>query len=169
MYPVFTIISQVMSHEICHVLGMKHCYYFHCAMNESASIDEAISQPLFLCPICLRKLHKALKFNIPERYLLLRECCQELFQVAYSLTDNGRHDPVDPSPTPCANAPTSVKEHPALPTTSSPGSTYFPPTTSSPSSTYSLAGQSATLPYNQFQQSLDWLEKCLQSLNSSII
>ena len=59
---------QVTSHEICHVFGMSHCAYFACAMNESKSILQAESQPLFLCPICLRKLQKAMNFDIVERY-----------------------------------------------------------------------------------------------------
>ena len=56
------------SHELCHVFGMSHCSYFACAMNESKSILEAESQPLFLCPVCLRKLEKALGFDVIERY-----------------------------------------------------------------------------------------------------
>ena len=61
------------SHEICHVFGMSHCAYFACAMNESKSILEAERQPLFLCPVCLRKLHKAIDFDIVKRYRAL--CC----------------------------------------------------------------------------------------------
>ena len=50
---------------------MAHCSYFTCAMNESKSILQAENQPLFLCPVCLRKLQKALGFNIIERYRAL--------------------------------------------------------------------------------------------------
>ena len=52
---------------------MKHCYYFQCAMNESSSIEQAAAQPLFLCPVCLRKLKKLLRFDIFKRYDLLQE------------------------------------------------------------------------------------------------
>lgn len=67
-----------MSHELCHIFGLKHCYYFDCAMNESASIAEAATQPLFLCPVCLRKMHKAVFFNPLERY---REMLQVIKQL----------------------------------------------------------------------------------------
>lgn len=64
-------------HELCHVFGITHCYYFACLMNESSSIDEAITQPLFLCPVCLRKLHTVLTFHVKERYTLLKtQCCK---------------------------------------------------------------------------------------------
>lgn len=59
---------KVMSHEVCHLFGLNHCTYFHCAMNESSSMPEALSQPLFLCPVCLRKLHHACGFDVCERY-----------------------------------------------------------------------------------------------------
>ncbi len=49
-------------------------------MNESSSIQQAAMQPLFLCPICLRKLQKALKFSIVDRYQRLLEVCKELYQ-----------------------------------------------------------------------------------------
>ena len=47
---------------------MTHCVFFKCLMNESDSIPLAESQPLFLCPVCLRKLRKVLKFDIQSRY-----------------------------------------------------------------------------------------------------
>ena len=50
---------QVSSHKICHVFGMAHYSYFACAVNESKSVLQAENQPLFLCPVCLRKLQKA--------------------------------------------------------------------------------------------------------------
>ncbi|XP_078346671.1 archaemetzincin-2-like [Oculina patagonica] len=62
---------RVTSHEICHVFGMSHCSYFACAMNESKSIHQAEIQPLFLCPVCLRKLQKSLGFDIIDRYKAL--------------------------------------------------------------------------------------------------
>ena len=68
---LFLFHSQVSSHEICHVFGMAHCSYFSCAMNESKSIFQAENQPLFLCPVCLRKLQKAVGFDIYERYRAL--------------------------------------------------------------------------------------------------
>ena len=72
------VLVRVVSHELCHTLGMKHCYYFHCAMNESTSIEQASEQPLFLCPVCLRKLKKMLRFNIFKRYDYLREAVSKM-------------------------------------------------------------------------------------------
>ncbi|XP_076451125.1 archaemetzincin-2-like [Babylonia areolata] len=59
---------KVVSHEVSHLFGLDHCEFFHCAMNESNSITEAMSQPLFLCPVCLRKLHQVCGFDVAERY-----------------------------------------------------------------------------------------------------
>ena len=50
-------------------------------MNESSSLREAADQPLFLCPVCLRKLQKALGFNLVDRYSGMKECCVELLDL----------------------------------------------------------------------------------------
>lgn len=78
------VLARVVSHELCHTLGMKHCYYYQCAMNESASIEEASEQPLFLCPVCLRKLKKWLRFDIFERYKAMREAISSMVEVIQS-------------------------------------------------------------------------------------
>ena len=64
--------------------GLGHCFYFHCAMNESNSIAQAAQQPLFLCPICLRKLHKVIRFDLKERYLHLAHQCKTLHELLQS-------------------------------------------------------------------------------------
>ena len=76
------VLSRVVSHELCHTLGMKHCYYFHCAMSESSSIDQAATQPLFLCPVCLRKLKKLLRFDIFKRYNQLKEAVTKMLEAS---------------------------------------------------------------------------------------
>ena len=58
----------MIAHETCHIFGLAHCVYFECAMNASNSIAEALSQPIFLCPVCLRKLHKCALFDLQQRY-----------------------------------------------------------------------------------------------------
>ena len=70
-----------MTHEICHMFGLQHCYYFECALNESSSIGEAEQQPLFLCPVCLRKLHKVLKFDVAKRYRLLHQKLSDVHAI----------------------------------------------------------------------------------------
>ena len=83
------VLCRVVTHELCHTLGMKHCYYFRCSMNESSSIEQASKQPLFLCPVCLRKLKKILRFDIFERYSQLKEATSRLTEVVdRSMRDN---------------------------------------------------------------------------------
>ena len=55
---------------------MHHCTFFACLMNESSSVVQAQNQPLFLCPVCLRKLHKFLQFPIVTRYKMLKDCME---------------------------------------------------------------------------------------------
>ena len=57
-------------------------------MNESTTIEEAVTQPLFLCPICLRKLHEVLKFDIRERYTQLREECTRILHLVEEVLKN---------------------------------------------------------------------------------
>ena len=51
-----------MSHELCHLFGLGHCYYFQCAMNESSSISEAVTLPVSLC------LSKLLRMDLKDRF-----------------------------------------------------------------------------------------------------
>ena len=60
------------------MFGLAHCSFFQCLMNESSSIPEAEWQPLFLCPVCLRKMCKALKFDIMTRYRVMLEQLRRL-------------------------------------------------------------------------------------------
>lgn len=59
---------KTMCHEIGHMFGLKHCIYYQCLMNGSNHLDESDSRPNVLCPVCLRKLHSACKFDIEARY-----------------------------------------------------------------------------------------------------
>lgn len=57
-----------MTHEICHTFGLEHCIYYTCLMNGCNNMEEAKKQPLYECPICLRKLHYSIGFDLLERY-----------------------------------------------------------------------------------------------------
>ena len=81
-----------MSHELCHIFGLKHCFYFNCAMNESGSIAEAATQPLFLCPICLRKMQKAVGFDPLERYTKLLHVMKQLQSAVIESSFSGNSD-----------------------------------------------------------------------------
>ncbi|KAL3841623.1 hypothetical protein ACJMK2_019737 [Sinanodonta woodiana] len=74
---------KVMSHEVCHIFGLNHCEYFLCAMNESTSLHEAMSQPLFLCPVCLRKLQTVCKFDLIQRFQILETFLSQLNRSWY--------------------------------------------------------------------------------------
>ena len=74
-------------------LVCSHCAYFACCMNESKSILEAESQPLFLCPVCLRKLQKAINFDVLERYKALNNFLGSLikYDIFRKDCDKGLH------------------------------------------------------------------------------
>ena len=61
---------KTMAHEVSHILGLRHCIYFHCIMNGNNG-DE--NPPLKLCPVCLRKAHDSCKMNIVRRYMALAD------------------------------------------------------------------------------------------------
>mgnify|MGYP001035344640 FL=1 len=68
---------RLLTHEIGHLLGLGHCIYYHCLMNGSGHLEEDFSQPLFECPIDLRKLSTLVGFDIIHRYEDLLDCCRK--------------------------------------------------------------------------------------------
>jgi archaemetzincin len=64
---------KVLAHETGHMFGIRHCVHFHCLMNGSNNLPEADRQPLHLCPVCLRKLQSAARFDVAKRYELLKQ------------------------------------------------------------------------------------------------
>src|SRR5262249_52894881 len=56
------------SHELCHILTMRHCIAFRCLMNGSNHQEERDRRLLHLCPVCLRKLGWNLRVE-PVPYL----------------------------------------------------------------------------------------------------
>ncbi|NWF56332.1 MAG: hypothetical protein HXY45_16220 [Syntrophaceae bacterium] len=59
---------KVLVHETGHMFSLAHCIYFRCVMNGSNHLQESDSRPQFLCPVCLRKLHSSIGFDIVLRY-----------------------------------------------------------------------------------------------------
>lgn len=55
-------------HEIAHLMGVDHCIWFSCCMNGSGHIAEDFKQPMFLCPVDLRKLQTLCGFDVLSRY-----------------------------------------------------------------------------------------------------
>lgn len=60
---------KTMLHEIGHMFGLRHCTWFNCLMRGSNGA-EVEHQPnyLHLCPVCLRKLHSSIGFDVPSTY-----------------------------------------------------------------------------------------------------
>ncbi len=64
---------KVAGHEVGHMFGLHHCTAHACVMNGSNSLPESDSQPLELCPVCLRKLQWNVGFDLRERFTGLRD------------------------------------------------------------------------------------------------
>ena len=60
--------AKILSHEMGHMFGIHHCIHYECNMNGANHLEEADSTPMELCPVCLRKLHHAIRFDPVERY-----------------------------------------------------------------------------------------------------
>jgi len=54
-------------HEISHMFGLTHCTYWRCVVAGSNHQEEADRSPLHVCPVCLRKLYSAIKFDPAAR------------------------------------------------------------------------------------------------------
>lgn len=68
---------QTGTHEIGHLFGLHHCIYYECNMNGSNSRHESDVRPLWVCPVCLRKLAWANKMDIKKRYRQLADISKE--------------------------------------------------------------------------------------------
>mmetsp|Transcript_8063 Transcript_8063/g.15867 ORF Transcript_8063/g.15867 Transcript_8063/m.15867 type:complete len:307 (+) Transcript_8063:13971-14891(+) len=79
--------AKVMSHELGHMFGLLHCIYYKCCMNGTNGISETDKSPLYLCPVCLRKLHTCLNFNPLVWYAKLEMTCQSLGPIFLEAAD----------------------------------------------------------------------------------
>jgi len=69
---------KVVAHEVCHLFGLDHCIYFNCIMNGSNHLAESDARPFHLCPVCLRKLHHTIEFDLVKRYQTLKRVYEEM-------------------------------------------------------------------------------------------
>jgi archaemetzincin len=61
--------------------GIHHCIHFSCLMNGSNHLKELDSQPLHLCPVCLRKLQSSAGCDVVARYEKLPAACDGAQQM----------------------------------------------------------------------------------------
>lgn len=59
-------ICKLFVHELGHLLGIDHCKWYRCCMNGSGHLAEDHSQPLYLCPIDLRKVQFRLRLSVED-------------------------------------------------------------------------------------------------------
>lgn len=59
---------KVLVHEIAHMFSLGHCIFYRCVLNGSNHLQESDARPLSVCPICLRKLHFSIGFDVLDRY-----------------------------------------------------------------------------------------------------
>lgn len=59
--------GKVLTHEMGHMFGMRHCLFYECLMNGSNHLAETDSRPMHLCPVCLRKLQMGAGFGVLSR------------------------------------------------------------------------------------------------------
>jgi len=69
---------KILAHEAGHMFYLHHCIYFNCTMNGSNHLAESDSRPMHLCPVCLRKLHSSIRFDLVKRYEALQRFYKEV-------------------------------------------------------------------------------------------
>lgn len=69
--------AKVLTHETGHMFGVRHCVHYHCNMNGANHLQEADATPMHLCPVCLRKMHHAIRFSPVDRYRKLKAFYQK--------------------------------------------------------------------------------------------
>jgi archaemetzincin len=68
---------KILLHELGHLFGLHHCIYYVCLMNGANNEKEMDRQPLHLCPVCLRKLHSTLQFDVRHTYEMFVNLCEQ--------------------------------------------------------------------------------------------
>jgi archaemetzincin len=68
---------KLMAHEVGHMFGVEHCVHFRCVMNGTNNLDETDRSPLHPCPVCLRKLHDSIGFDVKARERALYQFCRK--------------------------------------------------------------------------------------------
>jgi archaemetzincin len=77
--------AKILTHETGHMFGIKHCIYYQCNMNGANHLKEMDDTPMHLCPVCLRKMQHAVKFDPLKRYEKLHA-----FYLKYALEEEAK-------------------------------------------------------------------------------
>lgn len=59
--------GKVLTHEMGHMFGLRHCVFYECLLNGSNHLGETDSRPMHLCPVCLGKLQLGAGFGVLSR------------------------------------------------------------------------------------------------------
>lgn len=54
-------VARTAAHELGHCFGLDHCVYYACMMQGTASVAEDYRQPPYVCPVCAKKLTRAVE------------------------------------------------------------------------------------------------------------
>jgi archaemetzincin len=65
------------SHEVGHILGIRHCIAFECNMNGANNLAENDRKPMIMCPVCLRKICWNLQVDPPVYLSQLESFCRK--------------------------------------------------------------------------------------------
>jgi archaemetzincin len=68
-------------HEVMHLFGLEHCIYYLCLMNGANCENEMDGQPLYLCPICLKKMYLLFgkqNYNVMKMYKGILELSKKI-------------------------------------------------------------------------------------------
>lgn len=74
---IFERCCKVVSHEITHLFGVKHCVHYKCLMNGVNHIGELREQPLLECPLCCKKLSLQIGWDLGERFKAVSAVMEE--------------------------------------------------------------------------------------------
>jgi len=68
---------KVLTHEVGHILGLRHCVHHACLMNGCNHLNELDRTPDHLCPVCLRKVLHTTRTDVLARYAAIERFDRE--------------------------------------------------------------------------------------------
>lgn len=69
---------KILTHELTHIFGLKHCINYHCLMNGVNHVQELDRQRLMECPCCTKKLLHVCGWDLKQRYHTWLEAAKAL-------------------------------------------------------------------------------------------